>query len=215
MAGEFSTRRSETDSIAPPPRFGTRPRNTGLNRRLLQERSDLDRADEEFGPFDLDQDLTEGQAGASADVNGVAVDDVGDRVPLANDFNLVPFAGGLFDVVPASGPEDVFPFEVATPSVVSAAIPSDGFALFVVVKLLVGATWISQDRLVLVSSLLPLIMMKSPQPPSMIWHSTDRIHWPPAALSGPTQCNRMPELRAALFSREPQVFWPHLNSTIK
>ena len=46
--------------------------------------------------------------------------------------------------------------------------------------------------------------MKSPQPPSMIWHSIDSIQLPPAAPSGPTQWSRMPESR--VFSlRGPQV----------
>ena len=45
----------------------------------------------------------------------------------------------------------------------------------------------------------PPTMMKSPQPPSMIWHSCDSIQLPPAAPSGPTQWSKIPESRAACF----------------
>ena len=56
--------------------------------------------------------------------------------------------------------------------------------------------------------------MKSPQPPSMIWHSCDSIQLPPAAPSGPTQWSRMPESRVLSF-RGAQVRSPHFHSTIR
>src|SRR5262245_21593462 len=59
---------------------------------------------------------------------------------------------------------------------------------------------------------LHLTRMKSPVPPSIIWHSTDSSQTPPAAPSSPTQCSRTPLARAA-FARFPHVLSPHLNST--
>ena len=51
----------------------------------------------------------------------------------------------------------------------------------------------------------------SPVPPSIIWHSIDRIQTPPKAPSSPTECTSSP-LSRAFSTRGAHVFSPHLNS---
>ena len=54
-----------------------------------------------------------------ADVDDVAVDDVGDRVAVADHLHPVPLAGRLLDVVLAAEAEHVLPGRVAAPPVVT------------------------------------------------------------------------------------------------
>src|SRR5262249_6576651 len=60
-------------------------------------------------------------------------------------------------------------------------------------------------------SSLPRMTIRSPTQPWADWHSIDDFHVPPAPPSGPTACNRTPELRTNF---PPSVLLPHLYSTI-
>ena len=103
------------------------------------KRPDLDLTKEDLGTFRLEDDLALGQARLGADVDDIAVDDVGDRVAVANDLHAIPFAGRLFDVAAAAKAEHVFPGRVASPPVKSTGVASDGLAPLLEVELPVGA----------------------------------------------------------------------------
>ena len=141
--------------------------------RSFEEWPDLDLAEEDFGAFGLDDDLALGETRLRRGVDDIAVHDVRDRATVADDFHAVPFAGGFFDVAGAAETEDVLPGGVAAPPVEPCRVAGLLLAAFFVVQLAVGtgAGFAGQAGLV---AIWPT-MMKSPQPPSMIWHSCDSI----------------------------------------
>ncbi len=107
--------------------------------RSFQQRPDLDLAEEDLGPFGLDDDLALRQARLGRRVDHIAVDDVRDRVAVADHFHAVPLAGGFLDVAAAAESQDVLPRGVAAPPVEPTRVAGLRLAAFFEVQLAVGA----------------------------------------------------------------------------
>src|SRR4051794_19998356 len=109
------------------------------NASSLDQRADLDRAEEDLGAFGLELDLAFGQARLRADVDDEAVEDGGDGVAVADDLHAVPLARRALDVPLAAEPEHVLPAGVAPPPVEAAGVAGDRGRALLEVELPVGA----------------------------------------------------------------------------
>jgi hypothetical protein len=73
----------------------------------LQERTDLDLAEEDLGALGLKENFARGPGGPGRGVDEHVVEQDGDRGTVADDFHPVPFAVGPGGVEGSSKPERV------------------------------------------------------------------------------------------------------------
>src|SRR5687768_3482351 len=102
--------------------------NPTLRGDSLHQRADFHFAEEDFRGLRLELNLAFGVAGLGAGVNDMAVENRGDAVAVAHDFEAVPFSVGAFDVARAAIAQRVGPIGIAAPPVDTPAAFHDRLA---------------------------------------------------------------------------------------
>src|SRR3954463_7626226 len=81
-----------------------------------------------FGAFGLDQEPSKGEVAILAFVDLYAVDEIGHVTAPADGFDVIPFAGGFFDILGPAKSRDVLPLRIAILPVDSSGVEFGGSA---------------------------------------------------------------------------------------